>query len=180
MQVFLWALALVPLLSWQDGELELEKRKVKDFIEVHVPAAWQSVPPKRMPDFIEAARPPLALYRPQDGKAMLSIGQNYTNFRGQDMSLLRDFQKANVMSLYNNHVRWYKNEIREINGRKFVIFSFIGTMVRPRKQPIRKFNTIAYTVYEGRLVNFSFSCEFRERDYWRERSLRIIESVELG
>ncbi|MCC5929349.1 MAG: hypothetical protein JJU28_08910 [Cyclobacteriaceae bacterium] len=130
------------------------------------------------------SRNPIAAYTDMAKQADFVINSSFSRWRSEDIELLQQFYKSNIMSLYDE-VSFAQEEIRNIQGRKFVVFEF-DSKVLPEQSttlvsriPVEQYNYIAYTIYNNQTYLFSFSCPFKFRDTWKNTAPAIVESIKL-
>ena len=67
------------------------------------------------------------------------------------------------------------SEIRELNGKKFVILEFVSQAV-----DTRIYNLMAIGSLDGRLVMITFNCTDNFRKNWQPVARKIISSIDVG
>lgn len=130
-----------------------------------------------------AARPPLALYSDASDQVDFSVNKAITRWGEDDYEIMKSFYKSTIMGLYSE-VQFLSEEIRQIDGRKFVAFEFIGRVI-PEEGTTQsesaevRYSQILYTIAGDEAVLFNFSCAGRLQDEWSSRASAIMKSIRI-
>ncbi len=163
---------------------DLKRLKITKEISMLVP---ESFVPMSQSDIISkyvSARQPLAMFTSADRRVDLGINQNSSMWKESDLSILKDFYKAGILNLFTE-VKFMKDEIREISGRKFVVFEFVSRVVDEENSisglgtAVSNYTYIMYTLYEDRVLLFNFNCPQSERVKWQLAAGQMMESVRI-
>ena len=161
----------------------LVRTKVNDVISIKIPESFTPVPQGQIINKQIHFRQPIAMYTDQENRVDLSFNQNPTRWREQDMPILKDFYKSNIMSLYDD-VEFFKEELIDIRGRKFAVFEFISTVkgdpnsIR-NNSGLRRYTYIEYTVYNGTTLIANLSAPASYRSSWSKTAEEIMNSIAL-
>jgi hypothetical protein len=131
-----------------------------------------------------SAKPAVAAYTDYSKEIDLGINIAYSRWNQEDLEIMKSFYKSNIMGLYNE-VQFITENIQEINGRDFVVFEFVGSVIDTEgtsfvEGAINKFIRIQYTIVQGKTVLFNFSCPERVKEKWIPVVSQIMESVKIS
>ena len=160
-------------------------RDVTNEISMKVPLQLKQEPPT----FQRFQSTTLANFISADRRSDLSVNKSALRWSQADEELLSQFYKANILNIYDQ-VEMIQEEIRTINGRKFIIFEFSGQVVdEPNafKEAKRRsdYTYIQYTIVSDGILVFRFTSTAQMTDYWQDSiraSMNSVEknSVEIG
>lgn len=127
-----------------------------------------------------STKEPIALYTNNDRTVDLGINETNSLWSTGDLAILKDFYKANILSLYTE-VAFIQEEIIDIDGRSFIAFEFNSKVVDERGlgKPIAKYTYILYTIREERVLLFNFSAPFRYRQAWQPVARDMMNSIRI-
>ncbi len=113
----------------------------------------------------------------------LSINKSQLRWREADEELLSQFYKANILNIYDQVVM-ITEEIKEIKGRKFIVFEFSGQIMdEPNsfKEAKRRsdYTYIQYTIVEDGILIFRFTSSDRMKNSWQEAIRESMDSVNI-
>jgi hypothetical protein len=131
----------------------------------------------------ESYRKSIAQFTTYDRQTDFGINRSFSKFASDDIDLLSQFFKASIMNLYSE-VNFIREEITEINGRKFAVFEFESTVRDTNKsfrteKAISKYVYVQYTLIEENTIVFNFQTPLAFKDAYRETATRIMESVKI-
>ncbi len=160
---------------------QLKPVKVTDHITVSLPADFRPMTEQEIASKYVYTRRPMALYTDYAISADFGVNRAYNQWSEGDLDILKDFYKANIMALYDE-VTFSKEELEEINGRRFAVFEFTA-MVRPDQDaisndtPLRTYNYIQYTIINNNTLVFNLSCPLANMGKWKKTAPEIMQSV---
>jgi hypothetical protein len=158
--------------------------KIGNAISLQLPASLSLQSAAEINQRYVAARPPLALYSDASGQVDLSVNKAVTRWGEDDYEIMKSFYKSTIMGLYSE-VQFITEEIRQIDGRKFVAFEFIGRVIpgegttQSESAEVR-YSQILYTIAGDQTVLFNFSCAGRLQDQWSSRASAIMKSIRIA
>lgn len=128
-------------------------------------------------------RVPIAMYTTQDRLTDFGINSNSSPWQGDDLELLRSFYRSNIGNLFTE-VNFLQEGIREINGRKFIVFEFVGKVmdesdVLGQTSLVSKYIYIQYTFFQDRILLFNFSTPSRAQSQWQATVKQMMESIQI-
>jgi hypothetical protein len=161
----------------------LVKMKVNDKITISIPKDWQPMDAMDFTQRYPSVRAPLAAYTDVNRMVDFSVNISATQWPDANLEMVRSFFKASLLNMFDK-VDMLSEEIREINGRKFIVFEFESRVNGNRQQegftdPILKYGHIAYLVEPGRTLVFSFNCPRKIREDWKETSHAMIKAIKV-
>jgi hypothetical protein len=181
-RTFLLIVLVCLLTSFQ--EFKMVKTKVNESITLLLPAEFTIMDQVDINNKYVSAKPPVAAYTDYSKEIDLGVNIAYSRWNQEDLEIMKSFYKSNIMGLYNE-VQFITEKVQEINGRDFVVFEFVGSVVDEEgtsfnQGAIQKFIRIQYTIVQGKTVLFNFSCPERVKDAWRPVVGQIMESVKIS
>ena len=186
MKRFLFAMGMCLLVFIGHAqEVELSRIKISKNISLKVPTLFLPMTESERRSRYVSYRQPIAIFTHPRQEADLGINQNSTPWIGDDLTILRDFQKANIQNLFTE-VSFTKDEIKTIGGREFVIFEFLSKVSGEENTyggisgAVSKYTIISYTLYEDYVLLFNFTCDANIRVQWQEAAREVIESVRIN
>lgn len=128
---------------------------------------------------------PLAMYTHKSNEADFGVNHTANRWVNKNLEVLRDMYKSTISSVFAD-VEWFnEGEIREINGRKYVLFEFISEL-RDERRPneiatvAKKYTYIAYTVHDNRVLIFNFNGTASQKHVWTPVAESVINSLEIN
>jgi len=179
--LFISSLTAFDLYAQQD----LERLKVTKEISMKVPVSFSPMSRAEMVNKYVAYRQPIAMFTSDDRQIDLGINKNSTQWTENDLSILKDFYKANIQNLFTE-VKFIQEGVKTIGNRDFVVFEFISKMTDEDKtfggisSPVSKYTYIMYTLHKDSVLLFNFSCDTRWRPQWQATAREIMESVRIN
>ncbi|MEP4533592.1 MAG: hypothetical protein ABJ004_10935 [Cyclobacteriaceae bacterium] len=182
--------ALIPflcalVLTEASGQQDLQRLKVTKDISMKVPVSFNPMSRSEMVNKYVAYRQPIAMFTSADRQIDLGINKNSTQWTENDLTILKDFYKANIQNLFTE-VKFIQEEVKTIGNREFVVFEFISKVTDEDKtfggisSPVSKYTYIMYTLYQDSVLLFNFSCDTRWRPQWQAAAREIMESVRIN
>jgi hypothetical protein len=176
------AILVCLLTSFQ--EVKLVKTKVNESITLLLPHEFTPMDQVELNRKYVSPKPPVAAYTDYSKEIDLGINIAYSRWNQEDLEIMKSFYKSNIMGLYND-VQFITENVQEINGRTFVVFEFIGSVLDTEgttfnQGAINKFIRIQYTIVQGKTVLFNFSCPERLKELWMPVVSQIMESVKIS
>lgn len=183
-----WLSAALPglvfaLLLTAFGQPKMTKVKISEGITVAMPKTFY---PMEVPDIIQrlpSVRRPIAAYTNTDRLVDFSVKISATQWRPQDIPMMKEFFKASVINLYDK-VDFSQDTVRAVNGQPYAIFefdSYIGGDRYAIQQTgaIRKYSYVQYTIRNGQTIVFSFNAPFQEKAQWQTIAKTMMESIQM-
>ncbi|MEM8895800.1 MAG: hypothetical protein AAGC88_14560, partial [Bacteroidota bacterium] len=150
-------------------------------ISLAVPSDFRPMTNDEIADRYFTNRRPVAMYTDQRNVVDLGVNESLTEWSEDDLIILKDFYKANISGFYSE-VNFLKEELTDINGRKFAVFEFESTVAEEdnafsSKPEIRKYTYIQYTIVNGKSWVFNLTVPLRHKPKWQPIAPEIMNSV---
>jgi hypothetical protein len=132
--------------------------------------------------FPSPEKPMMAFADPQN-VAKLGINDSYTEWNTDDLDLLKNFYKATISSLFTN-INYITDTIKTLNEKKFISIEFTSEL-EPLKQSyqnkskVKHYHYIQYTLIDGKVYVFNFTCPDRFRSKWQPAAYMIMNSIKV-
>lgn len=162
---------------------QLKPVKVTDQITVSLPEDFRPMTEQEVSSKYVYTRRPMALYTDYGASVDFGVNRAYNQWSEGDLDILKDFYKANIVSLYDE-VNFEKEGLEEINGRQFAVFEFTA-VVKPEPDAIsndtalRTYNYIQYTIINNNTLVFNLSCPQSNMGKWKAIAPQIMQSVSI-
>jgi len=184
MKKILTFIAFCCLYNFGQAQVKLTKVKVNKEVEVRVPNTFTVLNPEEVLSRYLSNSTPMVVYGDQRRTTDFSISKNVTRWSAKDSEILIDFYKASILSTYTK-VEFYKQEITEKNGQKFIVFEFLSTFKDQSKNAfgnstaVRKYTYLLYGLRNGHLYVFNFSAPASEKDAWSKSADKMMQSIKF-
>jgi hypothetical protein len=163
---------------------KMKKVKLTDGITAQMPEDFRPMTDDEIAQRYFTYRKPVALFT--DGRAVVDFGLNIstTTWKYEDLPILKSFYKASIMQMFTN-VNMIKEEIEEINGRKYAAFEFISE-VRSEPNAIVKtapkinYTYLLYTVVGEKVHIINFTCPAANRREWQPIAQAMMKTIKIG
>lgn len=125
---------------------------------------------------------PLAAFSSPDRNIDFSLTQKRSTFRAKDLDMLREFYKANLVETFTN-IDFIRQEVTEINGRKFIVFEFVSRLADTRGasnlKPVQQYSIVQYTIIGNQLQIYTLHVPFQMKNDWQPVAREIMSSVKI-
>jgi hypothetical protein len=172
------ALFMVLLLFFAANTRKLVKTKVTKEITMSLAEELFPMTDDDIARKYPSARRPVAMYTDPSRQVDLGVNVSTGRWREDDLEMLQRFYKSTIMNLYNK-VDIDREEIQEINKRKFVVFEFTSEVTEENKAPIQKYTYIQYTVAGGQTLVFNFTCDLKQKALWGETAQAMMQTIKI-
>lgn len=129
-----------------------------------------------------SSRTPIASFSSQDRLVDLGINKNIMQFQPGDEERLRSFYRGTFQTLFDE-IEYFQDTIKEINGRKFIVFEFISTLKEENAfsgpSLEKNYTYIQYTSFKDQVLLFNFGCKPRIMPTWQPIVQEMMESIHL-
>jgi hypothetical protein len=183
---------------------KLRNLKISNGVSVSLPADFQVMPDEVIAAKYPAPRKPLGAYTSPNGQADFIVSERPSTFQPADLAMLQQFYRSAITSKYSE-VTFIREEVKEINGRQFIIFEFTSTTRDEDRRtnklaPIRKYTLVQYTIAhtprkepvketardkdkatsQDRLLVFTFTTPIDLKEAWQQTARKIMQSIKLS
>lgn len=161
---------------------KLKKVQITKEISVMLPSDFTPLPDDGIARKYPATTRPLAVYSSPNGQIDFSVTQKPSQFRSEDMGMLREFYKASLMERFSK-VDFIRQEVTQVKGKDFIVFEFVSTVADERRStnlaPIQKYSIVQYTIKGDQLFIFTMHVPFAQKNDWQEATRNIMNSVKI-
>ena len=176
--VLLWL--TVGLLCAQDP---MTKVIVQNQIELQIPQEFIEMNAQDIRNKFISYKQPLAGYTTIDRRVDLVINVNATPWMDQDIQLLQEFYRNNILNLFDD-VDFIQEGIKQINGREYAVFEFISTVKGDpnsfkNRAAVVDYTYVQYTIKDQKAYVFTFHCGAHMKDRWQNTATAIMSSPQF-
>lgn len=161
---------------------KLKRTQLSKEISVLLPQDFAPMPDEGIARQYPATTKPLAVYTSPNGQIDFSVTQKRSQFRPQDLEMLRAFYKANLLERFTK-VDFIREEVAQVGGKDFIVFEFVSALADERGAshlgPVRKYSLVQYTIQGGQLLIFTLHVPFPLKSEWQDTSREIMSSIQL-
>lgn len=157
------------------------KHQINSDISYQVPESFTLMSSgDRIQKFV-SSREPLAMHSSVDREVDFGVNWNPMQWIDGDEEMIYGFYKASINSMFDE-VEFIQDEIKEINGKKFVVFEFVSSLKSENafsNKSSRNYTYIQYTSYNDQVLLFNFGCKARLMNQWKPVATEIMSSVKV-
>ncbi len=174
---------ILPWFLFAFQSVKLVKTKIGKSITISLPDDFMLMSQSEIRSRFVSAREPLAIYSDGTGNVDFTINVAYSRWNPDDLELMQSFYKSTIMGLYDQ-VHFIKEDVEEINGRRFAVFEFISSVGEQSDIPfnsntIGRYTYIQYAIVNGKTVLFNLTCPTPLRKKWGPLAKEIMGSVTI-
>lgn len=178
MRIIIPVFLAIFLSSFVSGDnIRFTKRNVREGIKIKIPENFYKMPDKDILERYRSYKLPIAMYSSEDRLMEFGVSISDNFWSGNDLELLMEFQKSNIMALYDK-VKINKEGIRQIHKYDMAYFE-IETDTRYARSFEKKYSLLHYAVVDHRVVVFNFSCPVERKEQWSEHAWKIMDSIKM-
>ncbi|WP_299703419.1 hypothetical protein [uncultured Pontibacter sp.] len=164
------------------ADTKLKKTQITKEVSVMLPRDFTPLPDEGIARKYPAANRPVAVYSSPSGQVDFSMTQKKSQFGPQDLNMLRDIYKANLMERFTK-VDFIRDDVTNINGRDYIVFEFVSVLADERGAshlaPVQKYSIMQYTIQGNQLIIFSMHLPFVMKNDWQNTAREIMGSVKM-
>lgn len=158
------------------------KHQINEDISYEVPSSFVLMSSgERMQKYV-SAREPLAMHSSMDREVDLGVNWNQMQWMDGEEETIYGFYKASIQSMFDE-VEFIQDEIKEVNGKKFIVFEFVSSLKSENAfsetKSSRNYTYIQYTSYNNQVLLFNFGCKARLMSQWQPVAQSIMNSVKV-
>ncbi|WP_237587096.1 hypothetical protein [Pontibacter russatus] len=161
---------------------KLKKVQITKELSVMLPQDFTPLPIEEIAREYPASVEPLAVYTSPNGQVDFSVTQKPTQFRQQDLDMLREFYKANLLETFSK-IDFIRQEVTQVKGKDFIVFEFVSTVADERGvtnlAPVKKYSIVQYTIAGDQLLIFTLHVPFMMKNDWQQPAREIMSSIAL-
>jgi hypothetical protein len=166
---------------WSIAQEKMVKHQINDDISYQVPESFTLMSSgDRIQKFV-SSREPLAMHSSMDREIDFGVNWNPMQWMDGDEEMIYGFYKASIQSMFDE-VEFVQDGIKEINGKKFVVFEFISSLKSENafsNKSSRNYTHIQYTSYNDQVLLFNFGCKARLMNQWKPVANEIMNSIKV-
>lgn len=166
--------------SAQVRDSKLVPQKVTDYITVPVPEDFRPMTDDELAARYPSGRKPLVMYTTAD--LMTNFGVNATNnaWNEKDLVILKDFQKANIRTLYEG-VTFTRDEVTKIGKKQFAVFEFMTDPAagKATTAKYKQYFILMYCIIKGQVFVINFNCPENEKTLWLPMAKKMVDGVKV-
>lgn len=172
------------------AQTKLKKFQISKEIEVQLPNDFNPLPDDGIAQEYPTSTKPLAVYSSPNGQVDFSVLQKGSQFRPQDLNMLREFYKASLLEMFTK-VDFIREEVTKVNGQEFLVFEFVSSLADERQfgmlAPVQKYSIVQYTIIENdpktvrdnQLISFTFHVPFVMKNKWQGTGKEVMNSIKI-
>lgn len=169
--------------SAAQSQITLERIKVTKDISMKIPTSFALMEQADINNKYISARMPIAMYTSIDRQVDLGINENSSTWTANDLEILKDFYKANILNLFTE-VQFIQQNIKDVGERSFVVYEFVSKITDDENaigetQTISKYTYIMYTLRNNKVLIFNFTCPSKLKSQWESAAAEMMESVRI-
>ena len=177
------ALAFCLGLNTLYGQDPMTKVLVQEQIELQIPQEFIEMNAQDIRNKFISYKQPLAGYTTMDRRVDLIINVNPTPWMDQDIQLLQEFYRSNILNLFDE-VNFMQEEVRNINGRDYAVFEFISTVKGDpnsfrNQAAVVDYTWVQYTIKDQQAYVFTFHCPAQLKNRWQPTATEIMTSLQF-
>jgi hypothetical protein len=190
---FLIALCLI-LGNLAAQNAKLIKTKVTENLSLSIPNDFTVMGDDVYARKYGAYRKPIVMYTSPNGLVDFGINENINrslrafnnaDWQEDDMNMLKSLYKGTIMAMHAE-VTFGQDKLETINGRKYIVLEFVGTVKDEDKavsfgsNTKKQYSYLQYTVEAGKIMIFNFTCPANVRNLWQDSAKQIMQSIKFA
>ncbi len=165
------------------AQVELEKVQINKDISMLLPKNFILMSRSEQINKYVSSNEPLVMYTSEDRNIDFGITLTNLGWASDDLQLLMEFYVSGVRNLYNE-VEFTQQEVREINGREFIVLEFVSKVsdndnVFGGSSSTSKYTYIQYTLFQNQVMLFNLTTPAFIRNRWADPAKEIMESIKI-
>ncbi|WP_370089176.1 hypothetical protein [Ekhidna sp.] len=161
---------------------KMVRHQINEEISYEVPSSFVLMSSGVRKQKYVSAREPLAMHSSMDREVDLGVNWNQMQWMDGEEETIYGFYKASIQSMFDE-VEFIQDEIKEVNGKKFIVFEFISSLKSENAfsetKSSRNYTYIQYTSYNNQVLLFNFGCKARLMNQWQPVAAEIMNSVKV-
>lgn len=162
---------------------ELEKVEINKDISLLIPKDFVLMSRSEQINKYVSSNEPLVMYTSEDRNIDFGITLTNLGWAADDMQLLMEFYISGLRNLFSE-VEFIQQEVREINGREFIVLEFISKAsdddnVFGGSSSTSKYTYIQYTLFRNQVMLFNLTAPAFMRSRWEGPAKEMMESIRI-
>jgi hypothetical protein len=179
---YLAFLAIILVAGATFAQSKLKKTQVSKEVSVLMPQDFMPMPDDGIARKYPASTRPLAVYTSPNGQIDFSVTQKASQFKEQDLEMLREFYKANLMERFTQ-VDFIRQEVTQVKGKDYLVFEFVSKLADERGSsnlaPVQKYSIVQYTIKNDQLYIFTMHVPFSMKNDWQQTAREMMGSINI-
>ena len=180
-KLLFFLLTFICFTAWSQSYTEV-KAGPDEKISLKIPDSFLNMSDQDRMKQVYSSKVPLAMYTNDTQEVLLGINYNIMQWTKTDTEIVYGFYKASINNLFDE-VTFIQDEIKEVNGRKFIVFEIIGSVKGDNAFSSRgadkNYSYIQYTSWNDQVLLFNFSCKARLKNEWEGVAKEVMESIKI-
>ncbi|MEM6522813.1 MAG: hypothetical protein AAGF85_04455 [Bacteroidota bacterium] len=181
--MFKFISVLTVLLVIVPSQPKMVKTKIGESITMMLPDNLYAMSADDIARRYPSVRQPIGAFTNESRLADFSVNVSATRWRSEDTDMAKSFFKSSFYNLFDR-VEMIKEEVLEINDRKYVVYEFDSRLngdpsSLEAKDPILRYNYMQYLIVKGKTIVFSFNCHPRMKDEWKPIVQEMMSSIKI-
>ncbi|WP_051203346.1 hypothetical protein [Hugenholtzia roseola] len=186
---FLFSLALFALIAFVlmafDNVPALKKVSIKGGkISLDIPKNFYEMGNDEIVAKYYTQKRPTAVFTDPAKKVDIGVNISETPWGEEDVELLKDIFKNSVVKSYD-YVKFLREDITIINGRKGVVLEFLGQINQDPNAIVKRgaksrYHCIFYTVSDYRIISYNFNCVGTDYKMWQETAQACMQTLKVS
>lgn len=171
--------------SWGFQVPSMKKEVVNELITVALPKSFRLMTDDEVVAEYTVYRKPLAMYRDEQAPVHYGVNMSTSRWENKDLVILKSFYKATLLDLYSD-IDFSQDTLITRGDYQYAVFEFTSAVKQTEREasiisanPIRRYTYIQYTVVNGNVMVFNFSCTANLEYKWAETAKAMMEGIEL-
>ena len=175
-------LAILLIAGVAFAQPKLKKVNINKELSVMLPQDFSPMPDDGIARQYPATTKPLAVYTSPNGQIDFSVTQKISQFRSQDLKMMREFYKAALMERHSK-IDFIRDEVTQIKGKDFIVFEYVSSVEDERGasnlKPVQKYSIVQYTISGNQMMIFTFHAPFMLKNEWQQPAREIMGSIKI-
>lgn len=163
---------------------KLIAKEIRKGLEISIPDKFVMMNDDDLAQKYPSYRKPLAVFTNENKTADIGINYSINKWNNKNLTILKDMYKATISSVFTEVEFIQDGIVKNINGRDFIIFEFISTLVEengPKKgATVRTYSYIGYSLYEKKVLVFNLNAPAQEKNNWNLVFGSVFESIKVN
>ena len=161
---------------------KLKKVNITKELSVMLPQDFTPMPDDGIARRYPATTKPLAVYTSPNGLVDFSVTQKVSQFRAQDLKMMKEFYKAALLERHSK-IDFIRDEVTKINGKDFIVFEYVSSVADERQSsnlaPVQKYSIVQYAISDKQMMIFTFHAPFQLKNEWQQPAREIMSSINI-
>lgn len=179
---YLALLAILFIAGVAFAQPKLKKVNITKDLSVKLPQDFTPMPDDGIARRYPATTKPLAVYTSPNGLVDFSVTQKISQFRAQDLKMMKEFYKAALLERHSK-IDFIRDEVTQINGKDYIIFEYVSSVEDERKSsnlaPVQKYSIVQYAISDKQMMIFTFHAPFQLKNEWQQPAREIMSSINI-